>query len=38
MDFIKMLREDNELSDLMCDVCDMEIGRASCRERVFITV
>ena len=25
MDFIKMLREDNELSDLMCDVCDMEI-------------
>ena len=25
MDFIKMLREDNDLSDLLCDVCDMEI-------------
>lgn len=25
MDFIKMLREDNGLSDLLCDVCDVEI-------------
>lgn len=25
MDFIKMLREDNDLSDLLCDVCDIEI-------------
>ena len=25
MDFIKMLREDNNLSDLLCDVCDIEI-------------
>lgn len=25
MDFIKMLREDNDLSDLLCDVCDAEI-------------
>jgi len=25
MDFIKMLREDNGLSDLLCDVCDIEI-------------
>lgn len=25
MDFIKMLREDNDLSDLLCDVCDVEI-------------
>jgi len=25
MDFIKMLREDNALSDLLCDVCDIEI-------------
>lgn len=25
MDFIKILREDNELSDLLCDVCDIEI-------------
>lgn len=25
MDFIKMLREDHDLSDLLCDVCDIEI-------------
>ena len=25
MDFIKILREDPDLSDLLCDVCDMEI-------------
>lgn len=25
IDFIKMLREDNDLSDLLCDVCDIEI-------------
>lgn len=25
MDFIKMLREDDYLSDLLCDVCDIEI-------------
>lgn len=25
MDFIEMLREDNDLSDLLCDVCDIEI-------------
>ena len=25
MDFIKILREDNDLSDLLCDVCDIEI-------------
>ncbi len=25
MDFIKMLREDNDLSDLLRDVCDVEI-------------
>ncbi len=25
MDFIQMLREDNDLSDLLCDVCDVEI-------------
>lgn len=25
MDFIKRLREDSDLSDLMCDVCDIEI-------------
>lgn len=25
MDFIKMLREDKDLSDLLCDVCDVEI-------------
>lgn len=25
MDFIKMLRKDNDLSDLLCDVCDVEI-------------
>lgn len=25
MDFIKMLREDNDLSELLCDVCDIEI-------------
>lgn len=25
MDFIKMLRDDNSLSDLLCDVCDIEI-------------
>ena len=25
MDFIKILREDSDLSDLLCDVCDMEI-------------
>lgn len=25
MDFIKILREDNDLSDLLCDVCDVEI-------------
>lgn len=25
MNFIKMLREDNDLSDLLCDVCDIEI-------------
>lgn len=25
MDYIKTLREDNELSDLLCDVCDIEI-------------
>lgn len=25
MDYIKMLREDNSLSDLLCDVCDIEI-------------
>lgn len=25
MDFIKILREDADLSDLLCDVCDMEI-------------
>ena len=25
MDFINMLREDNGLSDLLCDVCDIEI-------------
>lgn len=25
MDFIKMLQEDNDLSDLICDVCDIEI-------------
>lgn len=25
MDFIKMLQEDNDLSDLFCDVCDIEI-------------
>ncbi len=25
MDFIKMLQEDNDLSDLLCDVCDIEI-------------
>lgn len=24
MDYIKMLREDNDLSDLLCDVCDIE--------------
>ena len=25
MDFIKILREDSDLSDLLCDVCDIEI-------------
>ncbi len=25
MDFIKMLREDKDLSELLCDVCDLEI-------------
>lgn len=25
MDFIKMLREDHDLADLLCDVCDIEI-------------
>lgn len=25
MDYIKMLREDRDLSELMCDVCDIEI-------------
>ena len=25
MDYIKMLREDKDLSDLLCDVCDVEI-------------
>ncbi len=25
MDLIKMLREDNDLSDLLCDTCDIEI-------------
>ncbi len=25
MDFIKRLREDNDLSDLLRDVCDVEI-------------
>ena len=25
MDYIKILREDNDLSDLLCDVCDIEI-------------
>ncbi len=25
MDFIKILREDEDLSDLLCDVCDIEI-------------
>lgn len=25
MDFIKMLRENNGLSDLLCDVCDIKI-------------
>lgn len=25
MDFIKILREDNDLSDLLCDLCDVEI-------------
>ena len=25
MDFIRMLREDNELSGLLCDICDVEI-------------
>lgn len=25
MDFIKILREDSDLSDLLCDVCDVEI-------------
>lgn len=25
MSFIKMLREDNDLSDLLCGVCDVEI-------------
>ena len=25
MDFIKMLHEDHDLSDLLCDVCDVEI-------------
>lgn len=25
MDFIRMLQEDNDLSDLLCDVCDIEI-------------
>lgn len=25
LDFIKMLREDNDLADLLCDVCDIEI-------------
>ncbi len=24
MDYIKMLREDSDLSDLLCDVCDIE--------------
>lgn len=25
MDFIKILRENNGLSDLLCDVCDIQI-------------
>ncbi len=25
MDYIKMLREDSDLSDLLCDVCDIEV-------------
>lgn len=25
MDYIKMLREDSDLSDLLCDVCDIEL-------------
>ena len=25
MDYIKMLREDSNLSDLLCDVCDIEL-------------
>lgn len=25
MDLLKKLREDNDLSDLLCDVCDVEI-------------
>ena len=25
MDYIKILREDNDLSDLLCDMCDIEI-------------
>lgn len=25
MDFIKILHEDHDLSDLLCDVCDVEI-------------
>ena len=25
MDFLELLREDNDLSDLLCDVCDIEI-------------
>lgn len=26
MDFIKVLREDNGLSDLLCDACDVHIA------------
>ena len=25
MDYIKMLRKDRRLSDLLCDVCDIEV-------------
>ena len=27
MDFIKMLRENSDLSDLLCDVCDVKSFR-----------
>lgn len=38
MDFIKMLREDNDLSDLLWDVCDIEIFRNLKRPRTKMDI